>query len=83
MGNVPKNPKERESVNIDRESMEWIENYKDRGEFSSCSDGIRRCIRIARRIYEEGTPEDRDRYILGRRLESPQNESGEVAPKQK
>ena len=83
MVSVPNNPKGRESVNIDRESMEWIESYKNRGEFSSSSDGIRRCIRIARRLYEEGTPEDRDRYILGRQPAPPQNESDKLTPKRK
>ena len=53
-------------MNIDKELIQWLDAQRDKGEFESRSAGIRRCIRIAQRLYEKGSNDDIAKYVHGR-----------------
>jgi Arc/MetJ-type ribon-helix-helix transcriptional regulator len=55
----------RVTMKIDKNLLVWIVEMKKKGRFSSHSAGIRDCIRVAKRVYEQGSPEERDKFIIG------------------
>ena len=57
--------KERLTLMLDKNLLEWIQKQVDNGEFDNQSAGIRRCILIARRVYEQANPEEKVKFILG------------------
>ena len=58
--------KERVSLNIDNDLLKWIKEQVNKGEFDSKSSGIRRCISIARRVYERASPEEIVKFVHGK-----------------
>lgn len=45
-------------MNIDKELLGWLDEQVKKGNFANRSAGIRRCIRITKKVYEHGTPEE-------------------------
>ena len=58
--------KERVSINIDKSSLDWIQEQINKGEFDSQSSAIRKCISIAKRVYEQASSEEKVKFILGK-----------------
>lgn len=56
--------KKREHVSmiIDKDLLEWIDKNP---QFNGRSHGVRTCIQIAKRIYDEKNPEDIMKYCVG------------------
>ena len=50
---------------LDEELNKWIDKQKDNGEFDNQSAGIRKCILIAKRVYERASSEEKVKFILG------------------
>lgn len=47
--------------------IKWLDEGIESAEFESVSQGIRKCVRIAKRVYETGTPEELMRFVMGRK----------------
>lgn len=62
MKNTKKEPR---SINIDKDLLDWVEKQVKNKEFDNNSAGIRKCIQITRRLYENADPEDMMKYIHG------------------
>jgi Arc/MetJ-type ribon-helix-helix transcriptional regulator len=62
---VPK----RVTMNIDNDLIQWVEQQVETREFDNQSAGIRKCIEIARRVYENATPEEIVKFIHGKNIE--------------
>ena len=58
--------KERHSINIDDDSISWIEEQIKKGEFDSLSSAIRKCISISRRVYDKASPEEIVKFVLAK-----------------
>lgn len=59
--------KEAFSMNLDDNSIKWIEKQIKNGEFDSRSSGVRKCILIAKRVYENGESEEIVKFIIGKK----------------
>jgi Arc/MetJ-type ribon-helix-helix transcriptional regulator len=57
--------KERASINIDKDSLDWIEKQIQKGEFDNRSSAIRKCIIITKRVFEQANPEEKIKFIHG------------------
>lgn len=57
------------TMNIDKNLVEWIDDQLEKGEFDNQSAGIRKCIVIAKRVYETSTPEEAVKFIMGKNIE--------------
>lgn len=51
---------------INKNMLKWIKEQMELGEFDSQSAGIRKCILIARRVYEKASPDEIVKFIHGR-----------------
>ena len=60
---MEKSSTERVTLIIDNELIDWIEQQVKDRQFANRSDGIRKCIEIAKRVYENANPEDVMKYI--------------------
>jgi Arc/MetJ-type ribon-helix-helix transcriptional regulator len=58
--------KERVSINIDKSSLKWIQDQINKGEFDNQSAAIRKCITIAKRVYEQANSDEMVRFIHGK-----------------
>lgn len=56
--------KEHISLDIDKELLQWIDEKVKKKQFDSKSGGIRRCIVIAKKVYEKASPEEKVKFIL-------------------
>lgn len=50
---------------LNKKILEWIHSQEAIGEFDNQSAGIRKCILIAKRVYEKASPEEKVKFILG------------------
>jgi Arc/MetJ-type ribon-helix-helix transcriptional regulator len=53
------------TIRINKDQLKWIERQIDKGEFESRASGVRRCILIAIRVYENATPEELVKFVHG------------------
>lgn len=58
--------KERYSINIDDDLIKWIGEQINKREFDSRSSAVRRCILIAKRVYEQASPEEIIKFVHGK-----------------
>ncbi len=58
--------KERVSINIDESSLKWIQDQINKGEFDNQSSAIRKCISIAKRVYDQANPEEIVKFVHGK-----------------
>lgn len=63
---MAKDDSERITIKIDNHMLDWIEKLKKEREFASRSDGVRKCLFIAKRVYEKGTDKEIAKFIHGR-----------------
>lgn len=61
--------KERVSINIDNNLLKWVQEQINKGEFDNQSSAIRRCILIAKRVYEQASPEEIVKFVHGNQLQ--------------
>ncbi len=52
-------------MRIDDDLLEWIDGIS---EFGSRSHGIRRCVEITKKLYEESSPEEFVKFTSSKRL---------------
>ena len=57
--------KEPVTMRIDDDLLEWIDSIS---EFGSRSHGIRRCVEITKKLYEESSPEEFVKFTSSKRL---------------
>lgn len=67
--------KERISIEIDKNLLNWIGEQIKNGQFDSRSAGIRKCILIAKRVYENATTEEMVKFIIGQKSRDDGEES--------
>ena len=67
---VKETDKEGKSVYLDDKSLKWVDKQVNEGTFDSRSSGIRRCIQIARRIYENGNPNELTKFVIGKKIKN-------------
>uniref|UniRef100_A0A6M3X5U0 Uncharacterized protein n=1 Tax=viral metagenome TaxID=1070528 RepID=A0A6M3X5U0_9ZZZZ len=53
-------------MKLDDNMLKWIKEQIELGEFDSKSAGIRKCILIARRVYEKASPDEIAKFIHNR-----------------
>ena len=58
--------RERVSINIDNDLLKWVQEQINKGEFDNQSSAVRRCISIARRVYEQADPEEIVKFVHGK-----------------
>lgn len=51
------------TIRINKDHLKWIEKQINKGEFESRASGVRRCILIAMRVYENATPDEMIKFI--------------------
>jgi len=51
---------------LNEDMLKWIGKQVDNGEFDNQSAGIRKCILIAKRVFETGDSDELAKFILGK-----------------
>ena len=55
--------KEQTTIRINKDQLKWIEKQINQGEFESRASGVRRCILITMRVYENATPDELIKFV--------------------
>lgn len=53
-------------MNIDENLLQWMQKQMAEGEFESQSAAIRKCIVIAKRVYENANAEEMKKFLHGK-----------------
>lgn len=52
------------SMRLNDNTQKWIDEQIVKESFNNRSSAVRKCIRITRKIYEEGTDEEKLKYLI-------------------